>query len=275
MQKEAIIQKLKEQGCRITKQRLLLLDIILEEDCSCSKEIYYKASKQNAGIGFATVYRMINTLEDIGAISRKSIRKTEEECEYCKNQIDYHEIMECIVCALDAKDPYTAGHSQRVSEMALKICQLLKLEKEEVEKIHVAAHLHDIGKIGIPDAILNKTEKLTDEDWEHIKKHPSIGAEILSKSEHLRELKNIVLYHHERYDGKGYPGGLKGEKIPLGSRIIAICDSIDAITSDRCYRKAHSFGYCYNEIEKNLGTMYDPAIGKLVLKNWDQVIGVL
>lgn len=272
MQKEVIIQKLKEQGCRITKQRLLLLDIILEEDCSCSKEIYYKASKQNAGIGFATVYRMINTLEDIGAISRKSIHKTMEECESCSNEIDYHEIIECIVCALEAKDPYTAGHSQRVSDMALEICRLMKLGREEKERIHIAAHLHDIGKIGVPDAVLNKKEKLSEEDWKIIKKHPSIGADILSKSEHLCDLKNIVLYHHERYDGKGYPCGLKGEKIPLGSRIIAICDSIDAITSNRSYRKAHSFGYCYNEIEKNLGTMYDPVIGELVLKNWDKIV---
>ena len=113
---------------------------------------------------------------------------------------------------------------------------------------------------------------MSEEDWKIIKKHPSIGADILSKSEHLCDLKNIVLYHHERYDGKGYPCGLKGEKIPLGSRIIAICDSIDAITSNRSYRKAHSFGYCYNEIEKNLGTMYDPVIGELVLKNWDKIV---
>lgn len=275
MQKEVIIQKLKEQGCRITKQRLLLLDIILEEDCSCTKEIYYKASKQNAGIGFATVYRMINTLEDIGAISRKSIRRTEEECECCYNKIDYHEIIECIVCALDAKDPYTAGHSQRVSDMTIKICRLMKLEKQDAEKIHIAAHLHDIGKIGVPDAVLNKVEKLNAKDWECIKKHPSVGAEILSKSEHLNELKNIVLCHHERYDGTGYPNGLKGEEIPIGSRIIAICDSIDAMTSDRCYRKAYGFEYCYDEIEKGLGTMYDPKIGRLVLDNWNQIIEIL
>lgn len=273
MQKEMIVQKLKEQGCRITKQRLLLLDIILEEDCSCSKEIYYKASKQSANIGFATVYRMINTLEEIGAISRKSIHKTMEECETCKNEIDYHEIIECIVCALDAKDAYTAGHSQRVSDMALTVAERMGFRKDDIEKIHIAAHLHDIGKIGVPDAVLNKKEKLTDEEWQSIKKHPLIGAEILSKSEHLSELKDIVLCHHERYDGLGYPYGMKGEEIPVGARIIAVCDSIDAMTSDRSYRRAYDFQYCYGEIKKNLGKMYDPVIGACVLKHWEEITG--
>lgn len=170
--------------------------------------------------------------------------------ELCNQIIDYHEIIECIVGALDAKDPYTAGHSQRVSDMALKVCELMSLEKSETEKIHIAAHLHDIGKIGVPDRVLNKTTRLNDEEWEAMKKHPKIGADILSKSIHLSELKYIVLCHHERFDGKGYPLGLKGDNIPFGARIIAVCDSIDAMTSDRSYRKAYSFDYCYKEIEK-------------------------
>ncbi len=185
--------------------------------------------------------------------------------------IDYHEIIECIVSALDAKDPYTAGHSQRVSEMALALSEVLGLPEAEVDKIHVAAHLHDIGKIGVPDAILNKPDRLQEEEWEAIKKHPKTGADILSKSRHLNELKDIVLYHHESYDGKGYPSGLKGKEIPLGARIIAICDSIDAMTSDRGYRKAYSLEYCYEEIKKNLGKMYDPDIGALALLHWSKV----
>ncbi|WP_313073631.1 HD-GYP domain-containing protein [Lacrimispora sp.] len=185
--------------------------------------------------------------------------------------IDYHEIIECIVSALDAKDPYTAGHSQRVSEMALALSEILGLTEAEVDKIHVAAHLHDIGKIGVPDAILNKPDRLSKEEWEAIKKHPKTGADILSKSRHLNELKDIVLYHHESYDGKGYPSGLKGKEIPLGARIIAICDSIDAMTSDRGYRKAYTLDYCYEEIKKNLGKMYDPDIGALALLHWSKV----
>ena len=185
--------------------------------------------------------------------------------------IDYHEIIECITGALDAKDPYTAGHSQRVSDMALKICKLMSLPNDVIERVHIAAHLHDIGKIGIPDAILNKGEKLDDREWEVIKRHPQIGADILSKSAHLAEMKDFILYHHERFDGLGYPAGLKEEKIPFGAKIIAICDSIDAITSNRVYRKAHSFEYCYLEIEKNLGKMYDPAVGGFVLKHWQDI----
>lgn len=191
------------------------------------------------------------------------------ECKAC-NDIDYHEIIDCIVSALDAKDPYTAGHSERVSDMAIVVCQLLEFTHEQTQAIHIAAHLHDIGKIGVPDSVLLKEGKLTNEEWEKLKKHPEIGAEILSKSHHLRELMDIVLHHHERYDGKGYPSGLAGENIPIGARIIAICDSIDAITSNRCYRKAHDFDFCYSEIEKNLGIMYDPKIGKIVLENWDR-----
>ncbi len=197
------------------------------------------------------------------------------DCEFCENEIDYHEIIDCITCALDARDPYTAGHSERVSDMTLKVCQLIGLKKDDISKIHIAAHLHDIGKIGVPDAILNKEGRLTDEEFGYIKKHPAIGAEILSKSNKLSELSDIVLMHHERYDGKGYPLGRKGVEIPIGARIIAICDSIDAITSNRCYRKAHDFQYCYDEIEKNLGKMYDPIVGRYVLDNWEEIISVV
>lgn len=196
-------------------------------------------------------------------------------CDFCDDNINYHEIIECIASALDAKDSYTAGHSERVSDMALQVCRLLNLNDHLTEKIHIAAHLHDIGKIGVPDAVLNKAGKLDDEEWQAMKKHPAIGADILNKSHRLSELSDIVLMHHERYDGFGYPLGKKGEEIPLGARIIAICDSIDAMTSNRCYRNAHSFEYCYTEIEKNLGKMYDPQIGKRVLENWEEVVKVV
>lgn len=147
-----------------------------------------------------------------------------------------------------------------------------KIKEKEVQKIHIAAHLHDIGKIGVPDAVLLKEGRLETDEWEQMKKHPEIGAEILSKSHHLDELKDIVLHHHERYDGGGYPAGIKGEQIPLGSRIISICDSIDAMTSNRCYRQAYDLKFCYEEIEKNLGKMYDPKIGRAVLEHWENVI---
>ena len=188
--------------------------------------------------------------------------------------IDYHEIIECIASALDAKDPYTAGHSQRVSDLSLEVCKILNLSYDETEKIHIAAHLHDIGKIGVPDQVLNKKGKLTADEWVYMKKHPQIGADILCKSHHLNELKEMVLYHHERVDGKGYPKGLKGIEIPFGARVIAVCDSIDAMLSNRSYRKAHSYDFCYNQIKKNLGSMYDFEIGRLVLNHWNIVVNL-
>ena len=196
-------------------------------------------------------------------------------CNFCDDEINYHEIIDCITFALDTRDPYTGGHSQRVSDMALEVCKILGLDKNETEKVHIAAHLHDIGKIGVPDAVLQKQGKLTEDEWQQMKKHPEYGANILKKSHRLSELSEIVLMHHERFDGKGYPFGKSGNEIPLGARIIAICDSIDAMTSNRCYRKSLSFETCYNEIKINLGKMYDPQIGQKVLDNWPQIIGVL
>ncbi len=288
-QRENILKMLRARGFRITKQRQLLLDIILQEDCACSKEIYYKAAAIDAGIGAATVYRMINLLEEIGAIDRKNMYRIDcsGQCDDCHGlageptcgaeqaaeELNYHEIIECITCALDAKDPYTAGHSKRVSDMAYRVCRLLGLSEADTEKIHIAAHLHDIGKIGVPDAVLNKSGRLTEQEFEYIRRHPAIGAEILGKSRKLSELSDIVLMHHERFDGKGYPTGTAGADIPLGARIIAICDSIDAMTSDRCYRSSYDDTYCYGEIKKNLGTMYDPVIGRYVLEHWEEVTG--
>ena len=196
-------------------------------------------------------------------------------CDFCDDEINYHEIIDCITFALDTRDPYTGGHSQRVSDMALEVCKILGLDKNESEKVHIAAHLHDIGKIGVPDAVLQKQGKLTEDEWQQMKKHPEYGANILKKSHRLSELSEIVLMHHERFDGKGYPFGKSGDEIPLGARIIAICDSIDAMTSNRCYRKSLSFETCYNEIKINLGKMYDPEIGIKVLDNWKNIIAKL
>lgn len=186
--------------------------------------------------------------------------------------IDYHEIIECITGALDAKDSYTGNHSQRVSEMAQRICEIIGLKARDIEEIHIAAHLHDIGKIGVPDAILHKEGALTAEEWEIMKRHPKIGADIISKSKRMHKIGEIVLYHHERYDGKGYPYGISANKIPVGSRIIAICDSIDAMTTKRNYRQELSFEQCYTEIDKNLGIMYDPYIGRYFLEHWEELM---
>lgn len=181
----------------------------------------------------------------------------------------YHELVDCITSALDARDPYTGDHSRRVSDMACAICELMGLSQNEYDETHIAAHLHDIGKIGVPDAILLKPSSLNDEEWAIMKKHPQIGADILAKSPHFSRISAIILHHHERFDGKGYPFGAKGEEIPLGARIIAVCDSIDAMASARAYRKALPIEICRSEIERNVGLMYDPDVANLILSHWE------
>lgn len=181
----------------------------------------------------------------------------------------YHELVDCITSALDARDPYTGDHSRRVSDMACAICELMGLSQKEYDETHIASHLHDIGKIGVPDAILLKPSSLNDEEWAIMKKHPQIGADILSKSPHFSRISAIILHHHERFDGKGYPFGAKGEEIPLGARIIAVCDSIDAMASARAYRKALTIEICRSEIERNVGLMYDPDVANLILSHWE------
>lgn len=179
----------------------------------------------------------------------------------------YHEFVECISSALDARDPYTRDHSRRVSDTATLLAKMLGLSDDEIQEIHIAAHLHDIGKIGIPDSVLLKPGRLDDEEWKMMKRHPQIGADILAKSPRFSRISAIILHHHERYDGKGYPFGAKEQEIPLGSRIIAVCDSIDAMASARAYRKALPLDTVYEEIEKNIGLMYDPDVAKKLLDN--------
>uniref|UniRef100_A0A7C4X8L1 HD domain-containing protein n=1 Tax=candidate division WOR-3 bacterium TaxID=2052148 RepID=A0A7C4X8L1_UNCW3 len=171
-----------------------------------------------------------------------------------------------IVEAIDAKDPYTKGHSARVVEYSLLIGNELKLTKEELKNLEISAILHDVGKIGIPDSILSKPGKLTDEEFEYMKRHPELGAEIIQPIEELKKLAPNILHHHERYDGKGYPAGLKGKKIPLFARIIAIADSFDAITSERPYRSRREPITALHEMDINKGTQFDPKLVKTFIK---------
>jgi putative nucleotidyltransferase with HDIG domain len=171
-----------------------------------------------------------------------------------------HDVIECLIAALEAKDIYTSGHSNRVADMSYDICRSLGLSASDTDRIHIAAHLHDIGKIGIQDQVLNKKGKLLPHEWSQIERHPEIGYTILFKSKKLTNIAYIVLSHHERWDGKGYPRGLKGDSIPLGARIIAISDSIDAMTSQRPYRKAFTWDECQAEIVVNKGAQFDPVI---------------
>lgn len=186
----------------------------------------------------------------------------------CETNYEEHDLVDCITSALDARDPYTGNHSRRVSDMACELCHVLGLSHEMTREIHIAGHLHDIGKIGIPDKVLLKPGRLDDSEWELMKQHPKIGADILAGCHKFDRIATIILHHHERFDGKGYPFGAKGDEIPLGSRIIAVCDSIDAMASNRSYRRAMPLEKVREEIKRNSGLMYDPVVVKAMLDNW-------
>ena len=162
--------------------------------------------------------------------------------------------------AVEAKDPYTSGHANRVEKFAVDLAKACHLPFESIQSIRTASILHDIGKIGINDSILNKATRLTNEEYLEIMRHPSIGADIISKVDFKDEITNIVRHHHERYDGKGYPDGLKADEIPIGAAILTIADSYDAMTSDRPYRKALAPEEAIGELRKNAGTQFDPDL---------------
>lgn len=162
--------------------------------------------------------------------------------------------------AVEAKDPYTSGHSARVEEYSIKLAEAYGLPYDKIEDIKTAAILHDIGKIAIHDSILHKASKLTEYEMDEIRKHPSIGADIISKMDFFKDVTEIIRYHHERYDGKGYPEGISGEDIPVEACILSIVDSFDAMTSDRPYREALSKEEALKEIEKNAGTQFHPNL---------------
>ncbi len=182
--------------------------------------------------------------------------------------IHAHEIIESLMAALDAKDWYTAGHSDRVAELSSDLAKSMGLHGRRHHLVHMAAHLHDIGKIGVPENVLNKRGKLLPHEWAQMRRHPEIGAGILSRSKRLHELSEIVLHHHERWDGDGYPSGLKLDRIPLGARIIAVADAIDAMTSARPYRNPMDWEACRLEIIACKGTQFDPVVVEAAQGLW-------
>ncbi|KGK91946.1 phosphohydrolase [Desulfosporosinus sp. HMP52] len=180
----------------------------------------------------------------------------------------FHDIIECLAAALEAKDLYTSGHSSRVGDMSYDLGRSMGLKGQELENLHIAAHLHDIGKMGISENILNKKGRLLPHEWAQIQNHPEIGYKILAKSKGLKQIAEIVLHHHERWDGKGYPSGLYENRIPLGSRIIGVADAVDAITSIRPYRKALSWEECWDEVVLNKGIQFDPVAVEASERLW-------
>jgi HD-GYP domain-containing protein (c-di-GMP phosphodiesterase class II) len=202
----------------------------------------------------ATELRLVNAIADYGAsaIQRAMLHEQLEE--------NFLQTVVSLANAIDARDAYTGDHSQRMGDMATRVSQAMNLSKKEVESVYWAAVLHDIGKIGVPDEILNKPGPLTDEEWTSMKEHPLIGAEIVAPVKYLAPVAPIILAHHEKYDGSGYPHGLKRNEIPLGSRIVAVVDAYVAIRDKRVYSESHTHDEAIEEIKRCSGTQFDPEV---------------
>ncbi|MCR4435790.1 MAG: HD domain-containing protein [Clostridiales bacterium] len=211
-----------------------------------------------------TVYKASGTLIRQNTELTEGKKHLEEAIR--KLNYSYRETVAAASAAIDARDAYTAGHSRRVADIACKVGKELGLEDSQLECLELAALLHDIGKIGVPDHILNKPGKLDEEEFKKIQTHPVLGYNILKKIEFLSPMLPAILYHHERPDGKGYPKGLKGDEIPIGASIIAIADTYDAMTSDRPCRSALSHEFAAEEVKKHRGTQFNKEVVDAFLK---------
>ncbi len=172
---------------------------------------------------------------------------------------------------LDAKDKYASGHSERVTRYALAIARAMRLPRRDIDLLAQAGLLHDIGKIGVSELLLNKKDKLEIDEYEETKMHPVIGREILSTIQQFEDIAEIVYHHHEWYDGNGYPDGIVGDKIPLLARIIAVADAFDAMTSSRSYRERLGTGKALEELKRNAGTQFDPTVVEAFLSEVERL----
>ena len=209
--------------------------------------------------------RLLSSVANVLSVHSSSARLREEQQEFFAGSV------QALIAALDAKDGYTAGHSQRVAHIAALLAKQLGLSQKEIQTVHLAGQLHDIGKIGVDERILNKTSQLTAEEFAEIKKHPQLGYEILKGVRQLQPILPVVLYHHEAWNGEGYPFGLHEEETPLLARIVAVADSCDAMVSDRPYRKGVSFEKLDKVLADGAGSQWDPTIIEAFFEIRDEV----
>ena len=205
----------------------------------------------------------IKSIEQMNEIKRMNDELSDT---YEKLEKAYLDSIETLRYTVEAKDPYTRGHSDRVAEYSVLIGEKLGLSEEDLRTLRIGGLFHDIGKIGIPDSILLKESKLSDDEYSQIKNHPTIGAHILQNATIFQDILPIVKHHHERYDGNGYPSRLKGEEIPYFARIAAVADTFDAMTSKRTYRNAIPIEEVKEEIKRCEGTQFDPSIAETFLE---------
>jgi diguanylate cyclase (GGDEF)-like protein/putative nucleotidyltransferase with HDIG domain len=230
-----------------------------------------KAAKRAGKDRLVTWAQVANTEDQVPA-DRQGIEQMTAQFEAitAKLKSATFESSRALVAAVEAKDPYTSRHSVTVALAAAAIARAMGLDGAQVESIQMAATLHDIGKIGIPDQVLTKPGALTDEEYELIKQHPVIGASILEHVSLFRAEVPIIRHHHERWDGRGYPAGLAGERIPTGARILAVCDALDAMLSDRAYRQRLPIEEARRQLDQGAGTQFDPRVVEAALQWLDE-----
>lgn len=214
---------------------------------------------------------LVKTLEELNELKASlEIQVTERTKELDKEKESYEiltlETLSSLAVLVDAKDHYTNGHSFRVAAYAKGMAKMMGQSADDVEQLYFAGLIHDVGKVGISETILTKPGKLTDKEFEVIKSHSAVGGEILKGIKEFKIFQEVARSHHERFDGKGYPDKLKGEEIPLPARIVTVCDTFDAMTSDRVYRKALKDEVALKELINNKGTQFDPELVDIFIK---------
>lgn len=253
---------------------IIALVLVLIEAAS----VYFVVTMSGFFIGTGLIVILfVNIIVTIKRISEIEYKRQKEESDRLRNQTERVslQMMKTLAATIEAKDDYMRGHSYRVAEYSALIAKQLGWSEHEVENLRNAAYLHDIGKIGVPDTILNKPTRLTDEEFAAIKSHTVMGADILKDITLLDHLVDIARNHHERYDGKGYPDGLVGEEIPLSARIVCVADSYDAMKSRRIYRNALPDEEIRRELLDNCGTQFDPQISRMFVDMLDNGMVVI
>jgi putative nucleotidyltransferase with HDIG domain len=275
-----VIQRLAGQLLPLLRQRkspLLINELLADPNLFWLAEHAHQLlavplQRQDQVLG--CLFVLDKNLGDFDSVDSKLLNSiANESAIYLENSMlfaDVHGLMmgllHSLTSAVDAKDAYTCGHSERVALLSRHLAMEIGLSDADVEQIYMAGLLHDVGKIGVPESVLQKTGKLTPEEFDQMKKHPEIGARILADVKQIKAILPGVLHHHERYDGKGYPAGLSGTDIPLMGRIICLADCFDAMTSNRTYRRALPLEVALTEIRRCAGTQFDPGLAEAFLR---------